>query len=1002
MLRAVDHLPVERWADVVRGAVPAEQARLALEHAASCETCGSRLALAQARAQASDLPTGAVYPSGGLATMGASGLKPPRSEPQLARGTAVGRYVVLDPVGQGGMGSVYAAFDPELDRRVALKLLRLDDDSELGRQRLLREAQAMARLAHPNVVAVHDVGVHDGRVFITMELVPGITLKEWMVQKPRTWREVVRVFGEAGTGLAAAHAAHLVHRDFKPANVLVGEDGRVRVTDFGLARGDAPDLPHAPPQTTLTDSGSHQSLSEPLTQVGSVVGTLGYMSPEQIRSQPLDPRSDQFSFCVCLWEALYGKRPFVADSPQAITALTLDGKLPDVPRTSKVPARLHALLVRGLQTDPARRFGAMEPLLAELLKDPARTVRQAAPLGAAALVVLAVVAGFELKQARAAHTCDGAAQSLQGVWDADVKQKLQDAFTATKKPYAAQALESSVRGLDAQAKAYVADRTEACEATRVRAAQTEDVLALREACLERRLGELKAVTQVLSEADAPVVERAVTVVYALPPVSLCDDVAALRSRRGDTDDDAKAKALRETVQRGKALIDSGQYAKAQALLEPAAAQGQSLQRPGLEAEAQLLLGNLLVQTGKFPDALKRLQGAFDIALARGLDEVAASAAISAAVVASQTDKPAESAIWLELSMGLVDRLGGDKRLNLEWLHARGIALRLAGKSSEAANVHEAALRAATAVQGPDSPLLWKAYFDLGVSYVATHEWGKAVPALERALDIKVKNQGAEHPEVALILANIGAPYFFSGQPQKAREALERALAVRTQLFGPESPKLVPVLDNLADILAKSGQLELARTHLDHALALGEKTLGKTHSHVIVSRLTLGEVELEAGNLDAAAKLIDEAIEAKPMPVYLAEALAIRARVALKQGKPKDAKGFAERAVAAGDSAGKDSGDVILPLSVMGSTLLALGQPKDALVPLERALKLAQDTKAWSVWRGDVEVSLARALEATGNSDRVEGLLSDAKAAWAGSPLREVELKALEAGKSAAR
>src|SRR5581483_8059691 len=419
----VEHLPVERWGDLVRGVLPPDEAQRAREHAASCEACGLLLMQAQAHASALEMPTSAGQTprsDPNLATMSGPRAKSLKAEPALARGTQIGRYVVLDRVGQGGMGSVYAAFDPELDRRVALKLLRADDQSEEGKQRLLREAQAMARLSHPNVVAVHDVGVHGGSVFIAMEFVPGSTLKDWMGNQKHTWREVVKAFAEAGKGLAAAHAAHLVHRDFKPANVLIGEDGRVRVTDFGLARGDGPNLPDPKIAPTFSDSGSHHSLSDPLTQVGSVVGTVGYMSPEQILSQTLDPRSDQFSFCVCLWEGLYGKRPFLGETPQAITRRVLEGKLPEVPRGTGVPARLHAALVKGLQTNPNLRFPSMDALIHELQRDPAQTVRQAAPLVAAAVLLLGGVVGFQLKQARAAHACGAVSQSLAGVWDGTV------------------------------------------------------------------------------------------------------------------------------------------------------------------------------------------------------------------------------------------------------------------------------------------------------------------------------------------------------------------------------------------------------------------------------------------------------------------------------------------------------------------------------------------------------------------------------------------------------
>ncbi|HZN95396.1 MAG TPA: serine/threonine-protein kinase, partial [Myxococcales bacterium] len=219
----------------------------------------------------------------------------------LPRGATIGRYLILRRLGEGGMGVVYAAFDPELDRKIALKVLRPARRAVAGsvaQARLLREAQAMARISHPNVVAVHDVGAHGDEVFVAMELVEGGTLTDWVEEKPRKLDELLRTFMEAGRGLAAAHSAGLVHRDFKPENVLVGKDGRVRVTDFGLARVDEEGPLGAGKRTPST-------LSSPaLTQEGAIVGTPLFMSPEQAQGRIPDIRSDQYGFCASLYWAI--------------------------------------------------------------------------------------------------------------------------------------------------------------------------------------------------------------------------------------------------------------------------------------------------------------------------------------------------------------------------------------------------------------------------------------------------------------------------------------------------------------------------------------------------------------------------------------------------------------------------------------------------------------------------------------------------------------------------
>ncbi|HEY0134780.1 MAG TPA: serine/threonine-protein kinase, partial [Nannocystis sp.] len=268
------------------------------------------------------------------------------SMPSAPRKALLGRYSLLRKLGEGGMGVVYSAYDEELDRRVAIKLLRVSSggDTEAA-SRMLREAQLMAKLSHPNVVQVYDVGVVSRRVFLAMEFVQGVTLREWLHGTPtaprpvpRPWPEVLAIYIQAGQGLAAAHAAGLVHRDFKPDNVLVGTDGRARVLDFGLARSDA----HADDLGVSTERNddslestrsrqSRRSSEQPLTVAGTMIGTPAYMSPEQHLRVATDPRSDQFSFCVSLYEGLYGERPFAGHSANELRGAVLTGRMRDPP-----------------------------------------------------------------------------------------------------------------------------------------------------------------------------------------------------------------------------------------------------------------------------------------------------------------------------------------------------------------------------------------------------------------------------------------------------------------------------------------------------------------------------------------------------------------------------------------------------------------------------------------------------------------------------------------------
>src|SRR5712692_6504979 len=336
-------------------------------------------------------------------------------EVSFQRGATLGRYVVLDRIGQGGMAVVFSAYDPELDRKVALKLLRpVASAGEEAQARLLREAQATARLQHPNVVTVYDVGEMDGRVFAAMELIDGVTMRRWLAEHTRSWRDIVRAFVQAGHGLAAAHRKGLVHRDFKPDNALVDAEGRVRVADFGLART-VDEWSAALPADAGAGAGAEPrspALAAELTRTGTLMGTPAYMSPEQRRGASTDARTDQYSFCVALFEALYGQRPAAGRDVSSLSAVA-------VPR---VPARIRRALLKGLNENPVQRHPSMEALLAELQRPPLLTLPRAA--GAALLMGVLLFAGW-----RSMHPqCTGGEQAWGDVWSAPRREAVRAAF----------------------------------------------------------------------------------------------------------------------------------------------------------------------------------------------------------------------------------------------------------------------------------------------------------------------------------------------------------------------------------------------------------------------------------------------------------------------------------------------------------------------------------------------------------------------------------------------
>jgi tetratricopeptide (TPR) repeat protein len=368
--------------------------------------------------QAMPVQTGETEVVADSATLQVGGASPAQPEEErgmapLHPGTLVGRYMVIEKIGAGGLGQVYAAYDPELDRKVALKVLLPSIRGGPGdlQARLRREAQAMAKLAHPNVVAVHDVGTHDDQVFIAMELVEGLTLSKWVKKQPRSWQEIRDVVCQAGQGLVAAHAAGMVHRDFKPGNVMIGTDGRVRVLDFGLARAAGADASASGdrlrrmsasssgrfPGDSLVDSdpafASPRSpmWTEAITREGLVIGTPAYMPPEQLRHRELDGRADQFAFCVTLHWTLYRCVPFKASSPSKMLALIRAGELPPVPADCDVPGWLRLIIVKGLSADREERYPSMADILHALQHDQRSRRRQWAVVAAAA--GLAVILG---------------------------------------------------------------------------------------------------------------------------------------------------------------------------------------------------------------------------------------------------------------------------------------------------------------------------------------------------------------------------------------------------------------------------------------------------------------------------------------------------------------------------------------------------------------------------------------------------------------------------------
>jgi tRNA A-37 threonylcarbamoyl transferase component Bud32 len=606
------------------------------------------------------------------------GPNPPRAA--LANGAQLGRYTVVSPLGEGAVGQVYAALQPELDRLVALKVIRLPPPGvarEHVSARVQREGRALARLNHPNVITVHEIGEADGCAFVAMELVRGGTLRTWSVGRP--WQQVLRALVQAGRGLAAAHRVGLVHRDFKPQNVLVGDDGSVRVTDFGLARsGDLPPDSSGGEVPVLSTAAT-------LTHTGAAVGTPAYMAPEQLGGALADARSDQFSFCVTALECLCdGVRPFQGSSASELRRNIEAGAFTAVPAQVRVPKRVLRLLQRGLSASPAARFATLDRLL-DLLEPPSRHW----PFWAIAAAALVVALGLVLLPGRRALALCEQSTRWDGVWDDAERAAVQTAFSATTLPYQAQAF-SQVRGaLDD----YTARWSDA-QRQRCLAASGEGPYGL--SCLRQRREDVRQLVAALVRADRQLVDRAADLSISLPVLSRCE-LTADAVPRGSPPSAEEEGTLQGTLASARAAFLRGGLVDAQRLAEQAAAGAEAARLPLLQAEAQLLRAQILHELRQPTDA-KSAFAAATIAERAGLHALAAEAWLNlAAMVAGQSGAAPEQ--WVQLAEIAVQRAGAPIELQAQLMSVRGFTLVFAGEFTGAVELQREAAALLTAKYG---------------------------------------------------------------------------------------------------------------------------------------------------------------------------------------------------------------------------------------------------------------------------------------------------------------
>jgi tetratricopeptide (TPR) repeat protein/predicted Ser/Thr protein kinase len=773
----------------------------------------------------------------------------PEPAAQLGRGETIGRFIVLGLVGRGGMGEVYAAYDPELDRKVAVKVVRARvSRSGDDRGRLLREAQAIAKLSHPNVVVVYDVGTIGERVFIAMEFVEGVTVGNWMESERRPLREILGVFMAAGRGLAAAHRAGLVHRDFKPDNVMIGADGQVRVMDFGLARQvlstdkagpatgaaradpdpDRPDDEAQPlPDEALTTSGSGRYLSVKLTETGVRRGSPAYMAPEQFMGRDTDSRTDQFSFCVALYEALYGQRPFAGETVIALQINVLEGQIRPAPPQSRVPSWIRRILLRGVSIEPENRFSSMEDLLTALANDPAKRTKRVALAGAAVGVMLAAVGLTHRLSSHERTLCIGGGAHLAGVWEAgsaesERRAAVHRAFRASGRSYAEQAYSSVARLLDRYASRWVEMYTEACEATHVRGEQSEEVLDLRMACLTERLGNARALSDVFAAADAQVVDNAVSAAAALPSVDRCADLGALRAVVKPPEDAVTRKRvddLRRELAQLNALRDSGQCARAAQKADRLIADVRAVRYQPLLAETLYAAAQIGVNCGDVTEMLQRFRDAHAVASTSHNDEVAAQAsALIPSFAINRLNQVVIAREWLGVARGDVGRLGRETLADAMLAQAEAMLASLDGDYAKTLASADRSIAVTRRLLGPDDPLTIQWEANKG-------NWQEAAGHLDEALqtDIQAREHlervlGAEHPRVAYIWSNEGEVLDLLGRYPESEAAYRRA-AELFRVSGADPEVLAWVLTGLGRARLNQKESAGAVAPLEEALAI---------------------------------------------------------------------------------------------------------------------------------------------------------------------------------------
>ena len=857
-------------------------------------------------------------------------------EPQ--KKSRVGRFVLESEIGSGSMGTVYAAYDEQLERRVAIKVL-----SEAHRgsaEQLAQEAKSLARLSHPSVVAVHEVGRHDGQTFIAMELIDGVTLRQWWSDEPRTWVQVLDAFAEAGRGLAAAHAVGLVHRDFKPDNVLVESNGRVRVVDFGLAR------PATLPGRPASKDGDDALPVDVFTVTGAWCGTPAYMSPEQFKDRT-DARSDQFAFGVALFEGLFGHRPYSGQTLKELRDNMAAKRI--APAQGQVPRSVRQAVERAIDPEPEARFDSMEALLSALIHDPRAKNRR---IAGSILAVAAAVGLTAFIAIQTADPCPDPSAAWSGIWDPERAVQLRTALTA------AGASEHAVgrveRALDDYADQWNRGRVDACRAGRVERKQSPQIMKLRMNCLDQRIREAQALIQLLTSADASTARRAMVFVRTFPRLERCGNVAALMAAIPPPSDASLRTEVidaRATTAAARGLNVLGRHPESLTTAQTAFEQAENTGYAPVRAEATVALGIGQIYAGQFEAGEESLQRAAEIGLRSG--HLAAAADAWQSLVwsfASRLHDHRGAEMVARFAVETAEGLEGEGSLQaiaiakLGWLHGQ------LGRFESAEKLQLEALERRRTVWGPDNPVVAFSLYYLANLYRDMGKYERARQTYRRTLEVCEAAGLKEHPLIGYAHHQTGSSFYLDGQTADAFPSFERAIEVLSSVFGPEHADVAFVASDRAEAWIELKQPDAAAADLDAAEGPITRAFGERHAsslRLVSLRAAIDHLRGDEKSAERKFERIQQQLDgSRADQIVLAEIEERRARFLIDTNRHAEAYELYVRAM---NIRKRRLGDhhVSLIASLQGAAAAAraLGRPDNANRLEEEARRIAAAAEA---------------------------------------------------------